>query len=67
MPYINIQIAKGHSEERKSRIARRIADIVMEETGLPDDAVWIVFQDIPTEQWFVGKRSVRELDDAAAS
>ena len=66
MPYINIQIAKGHSEERKARIAQRIADVVMDETGLPADAVWIVFQDIPSEQWFVGRTSVKELDEAAA-
>jgi 4-oxalocrotonate tautomerase len=66
MPYINIQIAKGHSEDKKTRIARRIAQIVMDETGLSEDAVWIVFQDIPSEQWFVGKASVKELDDAAS-
>lgn len=65
MPYINIQIAKGHSEERKARIAQRIADVVMDETGLPADAVWIVFQDIPSEQWFVGRTSVKDLDEAA--
>lgn len=63
MPFINIQIAKGRSVELKGRIAQRIADVVMDETGLPADAVWIVFQDVPSDQWFVGKTSVQDLDE----
>jgi 4-oxalocrotonate tautomerase len=67
MPFINIQILKGHSEEKKTHMARRIAEIVMEMTGLPEDAVWIVYQEISSKEWFVGSRSVHELEEAPGS
>jgi 4-oxalocrotonate tautomerase len=61
MPFVHIQIVKGHSRKRKGEMARRIADAVSDVTRLPKDAVWIVFEDVPAEEWFVGDRSVRRI------
>jgi 4-oxalocrotonate tautomerase len=65
MPFVHIQIVKGHSRKRKDEMARRIAGVVSEVTGLPKDAVWIVFEDVPAEEWFLGERSVSKIRSKA--
>ena len=42
-------------------MARRVADVVSEVAELPPDAVWVVFEYIEPEDWFVGPRSVTEI------
>jgi 4-oxalocrotonate tautomerase len=65
MPFVNIQILEGHPQERKDEIARRVVDAVSEVAQLPRDAVWVVFEDVSADDWFVGGRSVRKLQAAA--
>lgn len=59
MPFIDIQILEGHSEERKERMAQGIAQVIVDATGLPEEKIWITFHEISPEKWFVGKRSVK--------
>lgn len=54
MPFINIRIFEGHSKERKAKIAKKITEIVHEETGVPNEYIWITFQDIPADEWAIG-------------
>ena len=54
MPYINISIFEGHPQERKARIAKRITEVIHEETRVPEDMVWVTFTDIPKHDWSVG-------------
>ena len=61
MPFVNIQIIKGHSKKRKDEMARRIVDAICEVTKLPRDAVWVVFEDVTTDDWYLGDRSVRKI------
>jgi 4-oxalocrotonate tautomerase len=34
---------------------------------LPKEAVWVVFEDVAAEEWYVGSRSVAEIRKGAAS
>jgi 4-oxalocrotonate tautomerase len=61
MPFVNIQIIKGHSKKRKDEMARRVVDAISEVTKLPRDAVWVVFEDVSTDDWYLGDRSVRKI------
>ena len=61
MPFVNIQILKGHPQKRKDEMARRVTDAVSEFAGLPRDAVWVVFEDVTADDWFVGGKSVKKL------
>lgn len=54
MPFVNIHIYKGHSQERKQELARRITEVINEVTEIPKDWIWVVFEDIPPNQWSVG-------------
>jgi 4-oxalocrotonate tautomerase len=61
MPFVNIRIVKGTSDEAKSRIAKSVAKAISGETGIPLQAIWVVFEDVRAEEWFVGERSVAEM------
>jgi 4-oxalocrotonate tautomerase len=60
MPFVQIQMLKEHAH-KKDEMARRVADVVSEVAELPPDAVWVVFEYIEPEDWFVGPRSVTEI------
>ena len=58
MPLVNIQILKGHPQERKDEIARRVVATVSELAKLPPEAVWVVFDELPATDWYVGNTRV---------
>lgn len=61
MPFVNIKILKGHSQERKDEISRRVTAAVSEVAQLQRDAIWVVFEDVTAEDWYVGGTTVAEL------
>jgi 4-oxalocrotonate tautomerase len=60
MPFVQIQMLREHAH-KKDEMAQRVADVVSEVAELPPDAVWVVFEYIEPEDWFVGPRSVTEI------
>ena len=65
MPFVNIQILKGHSQERKDEISRRVTAAISEVAQLPKEAIWVVFEDVTTDDWYVGGTTVTALRKAA--
>lgn len=65
MPFVTIKILKGHSQERKDEISRRVTEAVSEVAKLPKEAVWVVFQDVTAEDWYIGATTVAALKKAA--
>ncbi len=61
MPFVNIRILEGHSQERKDEMARRITETITDVTKLPKEAVWVVFEDVKSTDWFVGDKSVHKI------
>lgn len=61
MPFVNIRILSGHSQERKNEISRRVTATISEVAEVPAAAVWVVFEDVVAEDWFVGGTSVSEI------
>jgi 4-oxalocrotonate tautomerase len=66
MPFVNIQILKGHPQKRKDEMSRRVTDAIAELAGLPKDAVWVVFDEVAAEDWYVGATRVSILKKRAA-
>lgn len=58
MPFVNIQILEGHPQERKDEMARRVVAAVSELAQLPPEAVWVVFDELPVTDWYVGNTRV---------
>ena len=61
MPFVNIQILRGHSKERKDEISRRVTETISEVAGLPKEATWVVFEDVASDDWYVGGNSVADI------
>lgn len=66
MPFVNIQILKGHPQARKDEISRRVTDAISELAMLPKDAIWVVFDEVAAEDWYVGATRVSILKKQAA-
>ena len=67
MPFVNIQILEGHPKERKDEIARRITEAISELAQLPKEAIWVIFEDVSADDWYVGSTRVSELKRQAAA
>ncbi|BBK36973.1 4-oxalocrotonate tautomerase [Allostella sp. ATCC 35155] len=61
MPFVNIRIVEGHSPARKDEMARRIAATISEVAEVPQEAIWVVFEDVKADEWYVGADSVAVL------
>ncbi len=61
MPFVNIRIVEGVKDESKSRIAKSVAKAISEETGIASKSIWVVFEDVRPEEWFVGEDSVADI------
>jgi len=65
MPFVNIRILKGHPQERKNEISRRVTEAISELAKLPKEAVWVVFEDVTADDWYVGQSRVSVLQAKA--
>lgn len=61
MPFVSIRMIDEHSQERKDAIAERVTDAISDTTGLPREAVWVVFEDLQPTDWYVGAKTVRQV------
>jgi 4-oxalocrotonate tautomerase len=66
MPFVSVRILKGHPQERKDEISRRVTEAITEVAQLPPEAVWVVFEEVEAEDWYVGATRVSELKKKAA-
>ena len=61
MPFVNISLFEGRSDEQKKAVARKISDAMCEEWGLKPEHIWIRFQDTRLEEWFTGPESAADI------
>ena len=58
MPMITVRILAGHSRETKDKLAKGFAQNVLETIPeLTENDVWVVFEDVPAEDWYVGGKN----------
>lgn len=62
MPYIKIQITReGASAEQKAELIRGATDLVVRVLGKDPATTFVVIDEVDTDNWGVGGRSVSEL------
>lgn len=65
MPFVNIRLVKGllrdDAAAKKTEMTRRITDAISENTGLPKDQIWVVYEEITNTEWYVGERTVERI------
>ena len=69
MPFVNIRLVReviaDDPEGKKQKIAKGIVDTITGVTGLGDDDVWVVFEEVAARDWHVGQQSVAARRKAA--
>ena len=65
MPFVNVKIVKqviaDNPVQKKAEIGTRITKAISEVTGIPEDSVWIVFEEVDHKDWRVGLKDVETL------
>lgn len=62
MPYIKIQVTReGVSAEQKAELIRGANDLVVRVLGKDPATTFVVIDEVDTDNWGVGGRSVSEL------
>jgi 4-oxalocrotonate tautomerase len=65
MPFVNIRIVKeviaDDPKGKKEGIAVAVKDAIRRATGLGDNDVWVVFEEVAARDWYLGGTSVETL------
>jgi len=54
MPVVKIDMWDGRSEEEKEKVIQNVTAAIVESCGCPKEAVTVVIDDIPKENWGSG-------------
>jgi len=60
MPYIKVTWTKGRSDDQRQAVAEGIARALQEGADIPPDHVWISFDDVDEDAFYVGADSIGE-------
>ncbi|HEU0017235.1 MAG TPA: 4-oxalocrotonate tautomerase family protein [Methyloceanibacter sp.] len=61
MPFVNIRLVGGRSQEQKDEISKRVVDGISDVLQLPRNDIWVVFEDVSAADWYVGSTTVAEI------
>ena len=61
MPFVNIRLVGGRSQEQKDEISKRVVDGISDVLELPKDDIWVVFEEVSAADWYIGSTAVAEL------
>ncbi len=65
MPFVNIRIVKeviaDDPKGKKARISKAVTSAIRAETGLGNDDVWVVFEEVNARDWYLGENDVETL------
>ena len=62
MPYVKVEIAKGiASVEQKKAVIRGMTDVLVKELGRNPDYIFVVIDEIDTDNWGRKGQSLTEL------
>ncbi|GAA6209157.1 4-oxalocrotonate tautomerase family protein [Cognatishimia sp. WU-CL00825] len=65
MPFVNIRIVKQVIEQDpegiKAKITKDVTTSISAAAGIPEENVWLVFEEVDETDWFSGGARVKEL------
>jgi len=63
MPFVNIRLVKeviaSDPQGKKKAIAEGVVKAITGSTGLTNDDVWVVFEEVAASDWYVGTIDVQ--------
>ncbi|MEL6517626.1 MAG: 4-oxalocrotonate tautomerase family protein [Pseudomonadota bacterium] len=60
MPIVRITLAEGRSKAQKQALAREVTDSVVRHCEIGAEHVYVLFDDIPPDEWLVGGDTITE-------
>lgn len=61
MPFAQIHLLEGRSEEQKRAAIERVTQALVEALGAPRESVRVLIHDVPKENWGIGGVSAKAL------
>lgn len=61
MPFVSIRLVEGRSQQLKDEMSKRVTTAISDVLQLPKDDIWVVFEDVPAGEWYVGGTNIAEL------
>ena len=62
MPFVNIRLVKeviaADPAGKKAAISKKVTEAIVAATGLTNEDVWIVFEEVAARDWFIGPTDV---------
>jgi 4-oxalocrotonate tautomerase len=62
MPYINVKMLEGRSDDQKRRLVKAITDAMVEICGAKESGTSVVIEEHPKNHWAVGGVLVSDRD-----
>ncbi len=61
MPYIEINITKGATDQQKAQLVEGVTDLLVKILGKNPASTQIIFKEYESESWGIAGRSVKRL------
>ncbi len=60
MPIVRITLAEGRTKAQKHALAREVTESVVRHCDIGAEHVYVLFEDIPPDEWMVGGDTITE-------
>lgn len=61
MPFAQIYMLEGRTEEQKRRVIEKVTDALCEAIDARRETVRVMILDVPKSQWGIGGKSAKDL------
>lgn len=65
MPFIQVNILKGRSPEKKERLIREMTDLVSDVLDAPVQSVRVMINELEPEHWGIAGESVKKRNEVS--
>ena len=61
MPFAQIYMIVGRSEDQKRAVIEKVSNALVEATGSPKEAVRVWIQEVPKDSWGIAGQTAKDL------
>ena len=61
MPFAQIHIMEGRTEEQKRAVIEKVTAALVEAVGAPIETVRVLITEVPKTQWGIGGKTAKDL------
>ena len=61
MPFAQIFLLEGRTEDQKRVVIEKVTDALVESVGAPREIVRVMIQDVPKQNWGIAGETAKDL------